>query len=96
VCKKVPNVLHVPCDAEAITTEFSRTLMPGRGRLFVSSLVRSGRWSDACMSMLHRMGELGPPVTRDELCERLAGGWGVVESTRVEGNMCFVVVRHAG
>ena len=90
------NVLHVPCDVAAITAEFSRILTPGRGRLFVSSLVRSGRWSDAYMAALHRSGELAAPVTPDELRERVAGGWGVVESTKVEGNMCFVVVRHAG
>jgi SAM-dependent methyltransferase len=90
------NVFHVPCDAGAITAEFSRILMPGRGRLFVSSLVRSGRWSDSYMAALHRMGELAAPVTPDELRARVAGRWGVVESTRVEGNMCFLVIRHAG
>lgn len=90
------NVLHVPCDASAITAEFSRILMPGRGRLFVSSLVRSGRWSDAYMAALYRMGELAAPVTPDELRVRVANRWGVVESTKVEGNMCFLVVRHAG
>jgi len=90
------NVLHAPCDAEAITVEFSRTLMPGRGRLFVSSLVQSGRWSDAYMAALHRMGELAAPVTADELRTRVAGRWGVVESMNMEGNMCFLVVRHAG
>jgi ubiquinone/menaquinone biosynthesis C-methylase UbiE len=89
------NVLHVPCDVEAIAAEFSRTLMPGRGRLFVSALVRSDRWSDNYMSVLHRIGELAAPLTPDELRARVAGRWGVVESTKVEGNMCFLVVRHA-
>jgi SAM-dependent methyltransferase len=90
------NVLHVPCDVAAITAEFSRILMPGRGRLFVSSLVRSGRWSDAYMAALHRMGELAAPVTLDEFRVRVADRWGVVESTKVEGNMGFLIVRHAG
>lgn len=90
------NLLHVPCDAAAITAEFSRILMPGRGRLFVSALVRSGRWSDAYMTALYRMGELAAPITLDELCVRVADRWGIVESAMVEGNMCFVVVRHAG
>ncbi len=90
------NVLHVPCDAEAITAEFSRVLIPGRGRLFVSSLVRSGRWPDACMAALHRAGELAAPVTVDELQRRVAGRWAVVESAAVQGNMCYLVVRHAG
>ena len=90
------NVLHVPCDAEAITAEFARVLIPGRGRLFVSSLVRSGRWSDSCMAALHRAGELAAPVTVDELQRRVAGRWAVVESAAVQGNMCFLVVRHAG
>jgi len=88
------NVLHVPCDAGAITAEFSRTLVPGRGRLFVSSLVRSGRWSDSYLAALHRIGELASPVTLDELRARVAGQWGIVESTKVEGNMCFLVIRH--
>lgn len=90
------NVFHVPCDGDAIAAEFSRTLVPGYGRLFVSSLVRSGGWSDTYMAALHRMGELAAPVTRDELCAKVAGRWGVVESATVEGNMCFLVVRHAG
>jgi ubiquinone/menaquinone biosynthesis C-methylase UbiE len=90
------NVLHVPCDRTAIVTECARTLLPGRGRLFVSSLVRSGRWSDAYLSALHRARELGAPLTLDELRETVAGRWAVVESMTVEGNMCFLVVRHAG
>jgi hypothetical protein len=90
------NLLHVPCDRPAIIAECARTLLPGRGRLFVSSLVRSGRWSDAWLAGLHRAGELGAPLTRDELREAVAGRWAVVESMTVEGNMCFLVVRHAG
>ena len=90
------NVLHVPCDVRAITAELSRVLMPDSGRLFVSSLVRSGRWSDWYMAALHRIGELAAPLTVDELCATVAGEWGVVESTNIEGNMCFLVVRHAG
>lgn len=89
------NVLHVPCDAGAITAELSRILVPHSGRLFVSSVVRSGRWSDRYLAALHRLGELGPPVTIDELRATVAGAWGVVESTRIEGNMCFLVVRRA-
>jgi SAM-dependent methyltransferase len=90
------NVLHVPCDVESIAAVFGRSLRPGRGRLFVSSLVRSGRCSDAYLAMLHRTGEFGKPMTADELCARVCGRWGVVESMSVEGNMCFLVVRHAG
>ena len=90
------NVLHVPCDADAIIAESSRILMPGQGRLFVSSLVRTGRWSDGYMAALHRVGELGSPLTIDDLQLRVAGRWAVVESMKVEGNMCFMVVRHAG
>jgi SAM-dependent methyltransferase len=90
------NLLHVPCDRPAIISEFSRILVPGRGRLFVSSLVRSGRWSDAYLGMLHRAGEFGPPLTLEEHREKVAGRWGVVESTRTEGNMSFLLVRHAG
>jgi hypothetical protein len=86
----------VPCDAAAITAEFARILIPGRGRLFVSALVRSGRWPDAYMAMLHRLGELAAPATPDELEARVAGAWGVVESRAIEGNMCFLVVRHGG
>ena len=90
------NLLHVPCDRAGLAAEWARTLLPGRGRLFVSSLVRVGRWSDAYMSALQRVGELGPPLTLDEFRETVAGRWGVVESTTIEGNMCFLVVRHAG
>lgn len=89
------NLLHVPCDRAAIVAECARTLVPD-GRLFVSSLVRSGRWSDAWLATLHRTGELGPPLTPGELRETVAGRWAVVESMAVEGNMCFLVVRHAG
>jgi len=90
------NLLHVPCDRTAIVAECARCLLPGRGRLFVTSLVRSGRWSDAWLSILHRAGELALPVTREQLCETVAGRWAVIESVALEGNMCFLVVRHAG
>jgi SAM-dependent methyltransferase len=90
------NLLHVPCDRAGITAEWARLLLPGCGRLFVSSLVRSGRWSDAYMWLLQRAGELGAPLSRDELIEAVAGRWGIVESVTIEGSMCFLVVRHAG
>jgi len=90
------NLLHVPCDRRAITAEWARLLAPGRGRLFVSALVRSRRWSDAWLSLLHRSGELGPPLTVDELRHLVADGWAMVESVTLEGNMCFIVARHAG
>ena len=90
------NLLHVPCNRRAITAEWARLLVPGRGRLFVSALVRSRRWSDVWLSLLHRAGELGPPLTVEELRDMIAGGWAVVESMTVEGNMCFIVARHAG
>jgi SAM-dependent methyltransferase len=95
-CILALNLLHVPCDADAISTEVARLLVPGRGRFYVSSLVRCGRWSDGWMSHLHRFGELSTPVSVEELGERVSRKWGHVESTRLEGNMCFMVVRHAG
>jgi SAM-dependent methyltransferase len=90
------NLLHVLCDRAAIVAECARCLQRGRGRLFVTSLVRSGRWSDAWLSILHRAGELASPVTREQLCEMVAGRWAVIESASLEGNMCFLVARHAG
>lgn len=45
---------------------------------------------------LTRAGEFGDPLTLAELRETVASRWGVVKSARVEGNMCFLVVRHAG
>jgi hypothetical protein len=62
----------------------------------VTSLVRVGRWSDGWLAFLHRAGELGPPLTLDQLRETVAGRWAVIESMRMEGNMCFMVLRHAG
>ena len=90
------NLLHVPCDRDAVIAECARCLVPGRGRLFVTALVRSGRWSDAWLAMLHRAGELAAPLTPEELQETVAGRWATVESMRIEGNMCFLVVRHGG
>ncbi len=90
------NLLHVPCDRKALVAECRRTLVPGHGRLFVSSLVRSGRWSDGYLALLHRAGECGTPLTRESLGEMVAEGWGKIESLRVEGNMSYLVVRHAG
>jgi SAM-dependent methyltransferase len=90
------NLLHVPCDRPGIVAECGRLLMPGRGRLFATCLVRSGRWGDAAMAFFHRTGELGVPLTRAQAAEMAAGAWGRVESFRLEGNMAFVVVRHAG
>jgi SAM-dependent methyltransferase len=90
------NLLHVPCARTAIVDQCAQSLLPGRGRLFVTSLVRSGRWSDVWLSILHRAGELGAPLTPDELRDTVAGGWARTESLSVEGNMCFLVVRHTG
>lgn len=90
------NLLHVPCDRTAIVAEMAGCLLHGQGRLFVTALVRSGRWSDAWLSILYRAGELASPVTREQLCETVAGRWAVIESVTLEGNMCFLVVRHAG
>lgn len=90
------NLLHVPCDRTGIVAQCAQSLLPGRGRLFVTSLVRSGRWSDVWLSILHRAGELDAPLTPDELRETVAGGWAIIESMSVEGNMCFLVVRHTG
>lgn len=90
------NLLHVPCDRTAILAECARCLLPGQGRLFVTSLVRAGRWSDGWLGILHRAGELAAPLTLDELSQTVAGRWAAVESMSLEGNMCFLVVRHAG
>lgn len=86
------NVLHVTGEVARMTTELARILEPG-GRLFIAALVRTGRWSDSYMRMLERMGELAAPMTRADLCERVAGAWGTVESVRTEGNMCHLIVR---
>ena len=90
------NLLHVACDRKAIVSEFRRTLAPQNGRLFVSALVKAGRWSDASIRFLQSTGEFGAPLTPEKLAETVAGNWGRVESMRVDGNMAYVVVRHAG
>jgi len=90
------NLLHVPCEAVVIAQELGRILHPAHGRLFLSCLVRSGRWSDAYMTLLYRVGELAKPWTVEQLKRTVAAGWGAIESTRVDGNMCFMVIRHAG
>jgi hypothetical protein len=33
-------------------------------------------------------------MTVETLHARVVGQWGVIESSRLEGNMCFCVVRH--
>jgi ubiquinone/menaquinone biosynthesis C-methylase UbiE len=88
------NLLHLPCDAPAILAECRRILIPGQGRLFLSSLVRSGRWADRYMSVLQHAGELAAPRTVDDVQEMVVRGSGIVESTTREGNMCFLVVRY--
>lgn len=90
------NLLHVPCNRPAIIAEWARALARGTGRLFVSALVRSGRWSDRWLTALYHAGELGPALTLDELRDVIAGEWAVIESATLEGNMCFLVARHAG
>jgi SAM-dependent methyltransferase len=90
------NVLHVPCDRHAILAECARLLIPGRGRLFATCLGRSGRWSDAAIEFFYRAGELGVPLTHDEISTMVTDRWGAIESCRVEGNMVFAVVRHRG
>lgn len=90
------NLLHVPCDRAGIVAECGRLLAPGRGRLFATCLVRSGRWGDMAIELLHRTGELGTSITLDQATAMVAGTWGTIESVRLEGNMAFVVARHAG
>lgn len=90
------NVLHVSCDLGAIATEAGRLLAPGRGRLFVSALVRSGRWSDRYMAALHQAGEFGPPLPAPAFQERIAVPPLTIESARSEGNMHFLTLRNAG
>jgi hypothetical protein len=69
---------------------------PGTPAARVTSLVRSGRWSDVWLSILHRAGELDVPLTPEELGETVAGGWAIIESMSVEGSMCLLVVQHTG
>jgi SAM-dependent methyltransferase len=90
------NLLHVPCDRAAIVSECGRLLTPGRGRLFVTCLVRSGRWGDVAMDWFHHAGQLHVPLTADQAAAMVAGTWGAIESLGVEGNMAFLVARHAG
>jgi SAM-dependent methyltransferase len=86
------NLLHVVPDPNAVVAEIGRVLAPD-GRLFASVLVRCGRWSDAYLTALHRAGELGPPMTMDELVKCVEGDWGDVESVGRTGNLAFVIVR---
>src|SRR5919108_1375262 len=67
--------------AVAIARELERILEPARGRLFLTCLIRSDRWSNAYLRFLHRAGELREPWTLEELGRTIAGTWGVVEST---------------
>jgi SAM-dependent methyltransferase len=87
------NLLHVPCDAPAIVSEIARLLIPGSGRLFASSLVRVGRWSDGYARLMARAGELAPLRSVEELRALVARACGTIESMRIEGNMCFLVAR---
>jgi SAM-dependent methyltransferase len=86
------NLLHVPCDREGIIAEFARLLAPG-GLLFLSCLVRSGRWSDSYLNALVRAGELGAPWTVESLRHAVAGEWATLERCEPEGNLCFLVAR---
>src|SRR4030095_284172 len=54
-------------------------------RLFSPCLARTGRWSDVALKLFHRMGELGVPLTHDEVGEMTTGSWGMIESFRTEG-----------
>lgn len=83
------NLLHVVPEPARVISECWRVLKPG-GRLFVSVLVKSGRWSDAWLASLHRAGELGPPMTLDDLRRALGG---TIESQQSDGNLAFVVAR---
>jgi hypothetical protein len=52
------NPLHVVCDRPGIVAECGRLLIPGRGRLFATCLVRAGRRGGAALAFLHRTGKL--------------------------------------
>jgi len=89
------NLLHVRCDARAIVEELGRVLASGEGRLFLTCLVRSGRWSDAYLAALHRAGEFAAPWDLEALHHLATGSWAAIDSSTVKGNMCFLVLRHA-
>jgi SAM-dependent methyltransferase len=88
------NLLHVHCDRGAIIAQCGRLLAPG-GRLFVSSIAKTGRLGDASLRFYQRTGVMGPPLTADELTEAAAGTWGRVQTRRIEGSMVFLVVGRA-
>jgi ubiquinone/menaquinone biosynthesis C-methylase UbiE len=88
------GMLHLFDDAESYLDELRRMVSPG-GRVFVSSLVLSGRRiGDGYLHTLMRAGEVTMPRTEGQVTNML-GRIGRVASVRREGNMLFLTVERA-
>lgn len=83
------NVLHQFADAGVLIPGL-KTLLADGGRLFLTSLVSTGRAvGDRYLRALYRAGEFVRPRTSAELRELLGGALGEGVSYRTQGNMAY-------
>jgi ubiquinone/menaquinone biosynthesis C-methylase UbiE len=83
---------HVLPSLGIVMSEWRRVL-DDSGAIFVSSLVL-GRWlGDRYLAMLHRLGEVNPPLTADGFRQTLADGIAVDFDLHTEGNFAYASAR---
>jgi SAM-dependent methyltransferase len=83
------NVLHHIDAGAALIAGLSKLLAP-RGGLYATSLITSGRWSDAYLKSLHRSGVVVQPRSREDVERCFADAHvGPITSYR-RGNMLYV------
>ena len=86
------NVLHLIGDAGDLLGRLGGCLERGGGRLYATSLVRSGRAvGDRYMRLLHRTGEFAPPRDADALRRLMEETLHAPAEVRVRGSMAYAV-----
>ena len=81
------NVLHHIDDAAALVANLA-ALLPGfPGRLYLTSLITTGRWSDRYLKALHRNGIVVAPRAERDVQVVLSDSTFDVIHTRTRGNM---------
>ena len=83
------NVLHHIEDAGALFGNLAALLPQPGGRLYLTSLVTTGRWSDRYLEALHRNGIVVRPRTEREVALLLGEASFDVTRSRKRGNMLY-------
>ena len=89
------GVLHLVAEAEALVGALDALLADG-GRLYLTSLVTSGRLADYYLRWIHLLGEVARPRGAAELRRLLTRAARPPEAYTVKGNMAYATLTRRG